>query len=628
LQRPDLYHQIAMLLEDDDVEVRAEAANALGQAAQGARADSVRQNVYVSDALHILSTRLGRDTHPRVRGVLARSIGRLPYRDSATARVAERRIVASVSSGALSPHATGVAHGLYSLARARRTLGPLGDSAITWLVNVVIASPAADGAIGRRLALLALTANGSARGDVAERAARDPDPQVRRINVAYVGAARVPEARDIVAGALRDDSAMVRLEAVRVWRQLFATSDCAPLVAAFRDPAAHVALAAIDASGGACPDSSAISDELQKIAASRFEFANVRLRTDAAFHAGAHALVALARLTPEVARPLLQGATSAREWQTRMYAARAAAIVRDSVTLVRLASDSDGNVREAAIEGLAATAGHVADRLFTSALESPHYQVVIAAATALRGAPAKDSVVPALIAALERITNERRETSRDPRMAILETLSELGSAHHAARLEALRQDFDTTVATRVAAILSRWTGRTVTASPHPLPIDSTELVRMSGRRELTLRIRMASPEGGRVIEVRLDPGAAPATVGRLVKLARGGYYDGKTFHRVAANFVIQGGSPAANEYVGDGPFMRDELGLASHERGTLGISTRGRDTGDAQLFVNLIDNFRLDHEYTVFGRVVQGMNVVDEVLEGDVIERIEVIERR
>jgi cyclophilin family peptidyl-prolyl cis-trans isomerase len=131
--------------------------------------------------------------------------------------------------------------------------------------------------------------------------------------------------------------------------------------------------------------------------------------------------------------------------------------------------------------------------------------------------------------------------------------------------------------------------------------------------------------GGGTFVVRLFPDEAPATVARVVRLARARYYDGLTFHRVVPNFVIQGGSPDASEYVGDGPFMRDELGLRPHDRGTLGISTRGRDTGDAQLFVNLVDNPRLDHDYTVFGGVVSGMAVVDGILEGDVIARVEVI---
>ena len=89
--------------------------------------------------------------------------------------------------------------------------------------------------------------------------------------------------------------------------------------------------------------------------------------------------------------------------------------------------------------------------------------------------------------------------------------------------------------------------------------------------------------------------------------------------------MIQGGSPGANEYMGEPHYMRDEPGL--HLRGTVGISTRGRDTGDAQIFVNLVDSPRLDHIYTVFGTVVAGMDVVDDTIEGDVIERVEVVNR-
>jgi cyclophilin family peptidyl-prolyl cis-trans isomerase len=71
--------------------------------------------------------------------------------------------------------------------------------------------------------------------------------------------------------------------------------------------------------------------------------------------------------------------------------------------------------------------------------------------------------------------------------------------------------------------------------------------------------------------------------------------------------------------------MRDEITWRSHLRGTLGVSSRGRDTGDAQWFVNLIDNTRLDHDYTVFGEVTSGLDVAERILEGDVIAHVEVV---
>lgn len=141
----------------------------------------------------------------------------------------------------------------------------------------------------------------------------------------------------------------------------------------------------------------------------------------------------------------------------------------------------------------------------------------------------------------------------------------------------------------------------------------------------TARIKM---KGVGAFTLQLLPEEAPVTVAIFAQLAEKGYYNGLTFHRIVPNFVIQGGSPGADEYDGIGPFMRDEVGLLSHARGSVGISTRGHDTGDAQIFVNLVDNFRLDHAYTVFARVIEGMDIVDKVQEGEVIESIHIQRKR
>jgi cyclophilin family peptidyl-prolyl cis-trans isomerase len=103
------------------------------------------------------------------------------------------------------------------------------------------------------------------------------------------------------------------------------------------------------------------------------------------------------------------------------------------------------------------------------------------------------------------------------------------------------------------------------------------------------------------------------------------FYNDRTFHRVVPNFVVQGGSPAANEYMGTTRYMRDEVGpQASHLRGAVGISTRGGDTGDGQLFIDLVDVPRLDRDYTVFAYVTQGMEFIDRLLEGAKIVSISV----
>jgi cyclophilin family peptidyl-prolyl cis-trans isomerase len=89
---------------------------------------------------------------------------------------------------------------------------------------------------------------------------------------------------------------------------------------------------------------------------------------------------------------------------------------------------------------------------------------------------------------------------------------------------------------------------------------------------------------------------------------------------VVAARLVQGGSPGANEYAGWGAYQRDELGLPI-VRGDVGVSTRGRDTGDGQFYIDIGDLFELDHNYTVFGHVVEGMDVVDRMQEGALIRR-------
>jgi cyclophilin family peptidyl-prolyl cis-trans isomerase len=126
---------------------------------------------------------------------------------------------------------------------------------------------------------------------------------------------------------------------------------------------------------------------------------------------------------------------------------------------------------------------------------------------------------------------------------------------------------------------------------------------------------------GDSIELRLLPFDAPTNANRFYRQASTGYWDGLTLHRVEFNFVVQGGSPNANEYRGADAFSRDEVGV-DNNRGTLGISTRGHDTGDGQIFINLIDNTRLDYLYTVFAEVVKGMAGVDRMLEGAQIRKI------
>jgi cyclophilin family peptidyl-prolyl cis-trans isomerase len=206
---------------------------------------------------------------------------------------------------------------------------------------------------------------------------------------------------------------------------------------------------------------------------------------------------------------------------------------------------------------------------------------------------------------------------------MLRRLQEFGGVEIVPEIRPLLADFDPVIAGLAAEILSEKTGSAVT--PKTLRFETSPVPAQSfidGLKGARARIKMKEAD---TFILELIPEEAPVTVATFARLAESGYYNGLTFHRIAPNFVIQGGSPGANEFVGTPGYIRDEVGLLSHVRGTVGISTRGRDTGDSQIFVNLVDNYRLDHNYTVFARVVEGMDSVDRVQEGDVMESVDIL---
>ncbi len=126
------------------------------------------------------------------------------------------------------------------------------------------------------------------------------------------------------------------------------------------------------------------------------------------------------------------------------------------------------------------------------------------------------------------------------------------------------------------------------------------------------------------IEVHLDVVEAPLTSACFVSLARRGFYDGLTFHRVEPGFVVQGGCPRGDGNGGPGYALRCEITRRGYGRGAMGMALSGKDTGGSQFFVTLQPQPHLDGGYTLFGQVVAGMDVVDRIRPGDVIERVTV----
>lgn len=612
--------------------VRAEAANAAGQAVLNGDPAAVRG---------ALVDRLPEESDPFVRGVIAETLGRLRHGGSAeigrTAALLSdiagitrnRSGPVDVAAGGAEPTPDtwlGVARGYFFLVRQPVARGAIPAGAVealrvmlTYRLRGAPPESEAKAAQVRRLAGAALAVTGRITVTDVDTLLADPDPVVRREGAAALSRLSVREAAAERAGtATGDADARVRIEAVRA---LIGAGDpgsvCPILLDATGDANPHVALLAISGVGSACagqPTAVAVLDTLA------LALPDHPSRT---WHRSVRALNALTQLSRERAQELLPRFLEHGNSFVRGWAVRVATRLGDAPLLQRMASDTSANVRSAAVDGLSALIGHDADTMYIAQLADDDSQLLQAAAAALEGGDG--AALPFLLDAFDRVSRAGRETWRDSRRALLRRIREFGNAATTDRIRPYLTDYDPAIAALVAEVIEEWTGEAQAARPQPGPrLQLPALVDLQALAESDAVIEMA--DGG-IIALRLLPFEAPTNAWRFARLARQGYYDGLTFHRVEPNFVIQGGSPAANEFAGDGPFTRDELGLVGNDRGTVGLSTRGRDTGDAQFYVNLIDNTRLDHDYTVFAEVVSGMEVVDRILEGAVMRRVEILER-
>ena len=127
------------------------------------------------------------------------------------------------------------------------------------------------------------------------------------------------------------------------------------------------------------------------------------------------------------------------------------------------------------------------------------------------------------------------------------------------------------------------------------------------------------------IRVELAADKAPLTVANFVNLAKRGFYDGLSFHRVIADFMVQGGCPQGTGTGGPGYKFEDEAnnGLG-HQRGVLSMANAGPNTNGSQFFITHVATPWLDGKHTVFGKVVEGMDVVDAVKQGDAINSVKI----
>lgn len=141
-----------------------------------------------------------------------------------------------------------------------------------------------------------------------------------------------------------------------------------------------------------------------------------------------------------------------------------------------------------------------------------------------------------------------------------------------------------------------------------------------------IRIILKTNKGA--IEAALQPSAAPVTVANFLNLARRGYYDGITFHRVIPQFMIQGGDPTGSGRGGPGYRFEDEFqsGLKHDKPGIFSMANAGPGTNGSQFFITHVPTPHLDGRHTVFGFTTKGQDVIDSIRMGDAIEKIEILD--
>ncbi|HEV2801149.1 MAG TPA: peptidylprolyl isomerase [Pyrinomonadaceae bacterium] len=257
--------------------------------------------------------------------------------------------------------------------------------------------------------------------------------------------------------------------------------------------------------------------------------------------------------------------------------------------------------------------------------------IVRATAAGQLGELAPDPETTSALAAALPLALQRDEMN-DAALAILDALAKQKSEAALAAIRTALDSPDYLLRRRAAAILeSAQPDASAQSGDGRIETVATRNRINDYRRALARRaarvVATVNTEKG-AFQLELLPDAAPLTVDNFVELARRGYFNRIAFHRVVPNFVIQGGDPRGDGNGGPGYQIRCEINEVPYTRGAVGMALSGKDTGGSQWFITHSPQPHLDGGYTVFARVVQGMEIVDRITRGDRILAINVTETR
>ena len=588
------------LLQDSELEVRQMAAFALGL---------IGEPLAVDPLLAAL-----KDPEPVVRGRAAEALGQIGDARAAPA-------IAQMVIGALPPKAPLVTVrgddpasltdpwleprlGVFALARlkdarsAQAALLLAGKPRFDWWAATWTAMRLENAAL-RPLLVAAVTST---------------DALSRAYGARGLGALKDPADLDTLLPLLRDRDETVVVNAVRAVALLGEARAVPPVSALLRSPSSVLRVEALKALSVLPPDRGLRERVIAEVGSPE-----PWMR--------AAALQALARMEREDFALVLANLDPDPVWFVRAGLATALAIAGDEASQARLLAmlkDDDVRVIPYVLEALRLARGADSVDTLRRHLDHPDFAVRMAAADQL-AALKVTGLSEALAASLARA---KGDVEMDARLSLVTLLAIQKDARAAALLREIASGDPARPVRERAARELRALGETPPA-PGPEPVTRPALdyrealapYEAAAGSVYTPRVFLQMKQGR--VEIHLNVVEAPLMSATFLDLARRGYFDGLTFHRVVPGFVVQGGDPRGDGNGGPGFALRDEIGQRPYGRGVVGMALSGKDTGGSQLFITLAPAPHLDGRYTVFGWVASGMDVVDKIRPGDVIEKVE-----
>lgn len=338
-------------------------------------------------------------------------------------------------------------------------------------------------------------------------------------------------------------------------------------------------------------------------------------------------MAAAAKLDADAFLLLVSGLPVDREWSVRAALPGILASLdpeRVRSMIAALANDSDPRVQAPALEALAKVGpgegAQDVDARIKAALDAADFNLRGTAA-GLVASRKIDGGAELLAAAYKRGLTDANESARG---AAIDAIATFGKEAASATLTEALKDPDWSLRLKAAAQLKRLGDETAqpvrpaTQRFRPDYFESPALLRPQYSPHAFLETKYGT------IELELNVVEAPMAAQSFIALARQGYFNGMKIHRVVPNFVMQAGGDRGDGAGGPGYTLRDELSPLPYVRGTVGMALGGPDTGGSQFFITVSPQPHLEGKYAVFGRVVRGMEFVDQLTLYDVIERVKV----